>query len=120
MMPSVAKIKFIKTNVNFRYHTKDVSDQVSYIRVTKSKVTQVQIPVPKWEKTKKSEKRLSGLQNGAIRGLQIEAGFRDYKSRQDGLQIGAKRFQIGVEITSQCKRDFKSGQGLQIGAKQLQ
>ena len=30
-----------------------------------------------------------GLQNGAIRRLQIGAGFRDYKSGQNGLQIGA-------------------------------
>ena len=29
-----------------------------------------------------------GLQNGAIRGLQIRAGFRDYKSGQERLQIG--------------------------------
>ena len=47
------------------------------------------------------------LQNGAIRGLQI-----------DGLQIGAA---LGIsnrdkKITNQG-RDFKSGQGLQIGAE---
>ena len=29
-----------------------------------------------------------GLQNGAIRGLQIWAGFIDYKSGLQGLQIG--------------------------------
>ena len=29
------------------------------------------------------------LLNGAIRGLQIGAGFRDYKLGQEGLQIGA-------------------------------
>ena len=40
------------------------------------------------EKTKKWEK-FSVLQNGAIRGLQIGAGFRDCKSGQEGLQIGA-------------------------------
>ena len=38
---------------------------------------------------RKNGKNFSGLQNGAIRGLQIGAGFRDYISRQDGLQIGA-------------------------------
>ena len=27
---------------------------------------------------------IMGLQNGAIRGLQIGAGFRDYKSGQEG------------------------------------
>ena len=38
---------------------------------------------------KKVGKKLSGLQNGAIRELQIGAGFRDCKSGQEGLQIGA-------------------------------
>ena len=37
-----------------------------------------------------------------------------------GFEIGAKRFQIGAEITNGGKRDFKSGQGLQIGAEQPQ
>ena len=46
------------------------------------------------------------------------AGFRDYKSRQEGFQIGAKRLQIGTGISNRGKRDFKSGQGLQIGAEQ--
>ena len=48
----------------------------------------VQIPVPKWSKMKKWE-NVSRLQNGAIRGLQIGAGFRDYNSGQEALQIGA-------------------------------
>ena len=38
-------------------------------------------------KTKKCEK-FSGLQNGAMKGLQIGTGFRDYKLGQEGLQIG--------------------------------
>ena len=85
------------------------------------KVIHVQIPVPKWEKTKKW-KKFSGLQNGAMRGLQIGAGFRDYKSGQEGLQIGTALgiSNRGKEITNRGKRDFKSGQGLQIGAEQLQ
>ena len=85
------------------------------------KVIHVQIPVPKWEKTKKWEK-FSGLQNGAMRGLQIGAGFRDYKSGQEGLQIGAALgiSNRGKETTNRGRRDFKSGQGLQIGAEQLQ
>ena len=40
-------------------------------------------------KKQKSRKRFSGLQNVAVRGIQIGAGFRDYKSGQEGLQIGA-------------------------------
>ena len=59
-----------------------------------------------------------GLQNGAIRGVQIGAGFRYYKLGQKGLQIGAKRFQIGAEITYWGKRDYKFGQGLQTCAEQ--
>ena len=35
------------------------------------------------------------------------------------FQIGANRFQFGTEITNRGKRDFKSGQGLQIGAEDL-
>ena len=92
------------------------------IRIMKSKVIYVQIPVSKWEKTKKWEKKF-GLHNGAIRGLHIGVGFRDYRSRQEGVQIGA-----ALEISSRGKkitnRDFKSGQGdfksgqrLQIGAR---
>ena len=82
------------------------------IRITKSKVIHAQIPVPKWEK-RKSRKKFSGLQNGAIRGLQIRAGFRDYKSWQEGLQIGAA-------ISNRRKKDYKSGQGFQIRAKRFQ
>ena len=88
-----------------------------HIRITKSKVIYVQIPVPKWEKTKKWEK-FSGLQKETMRGLQIGAGFRDYRSEQEGLQIGAALgiSSRGKEITN-WDRDFKSGQGLQIGAE---
>ena len=38
---------------------------------------------------RKSGKIFSVLQNGAIRRLQIGTDFRDYKSEQEGLQIGA-------------------------------
>ena len=44
-------------------------------------------------------------------------GQKDCKSGQ-GIQIGAKRFQIETEITNRGKRDYKPGQGLQIGAEQ--
>ena len=63
----------------------------------------------------------------------LGAGFRDSKSGQKGLkygqvkgfQIAAKRLQIGVgtfwdkEISNRGKRDFKLGQGLQIGGEQV-
>ena len=67
--------------------------------------------VGKWEK-------IYGLQNGAITGLQIRAGFRNCKSGQERLQIGAA---LGISIRgkeiSNQGRDYKSGQeGFQIGA----
>ena len=73
-------------------------------------------------KKRKSGKKNSGLQNGTIRGLQIGAGFRDYKFGQERLQIWAA-FWIsnrGKKITNQGRdfklgqRDFKSKQALQI------
>ena len=60
-----------------------------HIRIVKSKVIHVQIPVPKWEKTKKWEKILWVTKRG------------------------------NKGITNRGKSDFKSGQGLPIGAKQL-
>ena len=57
----------------------------------------IQNPCP----VEKSGKKISGLPNGTIRGLQIGAreittwgSFRDFKSGQ-GFQIRTKRFQIG-------------------------
>ena len=46
-----------------------------------------------------------------MRVLQIGAGFRDYKSRQDGLQIGAALgiSNRGKEISNR-RRDYKSVQ----------
>ena len=95
-----------------------------HIRITKSKVINVQIPVPKWEKTKKWGK-FSGLQNGAMRRLQTGVGFRDYKSGKEGLQIGATLgiSNWGKEITNRGRdfklgqRDFKSGLRLLSGAR---
>ena len=80
MMSSVAKVTFIKTKVIFRYCIKGVSNQVSSNSDHKIKSYS-------WKK-RKSEKKFSGLQNGAIRGLQIGAVFRDYESGQEELQTG--------------------------------
>ena len=57
-----------------------------------------------------------GLDNEAIRGLQIGAGFRNYKSGQEGLQIGISNWD--KKISNRGKRDYKPGQGLQIGPEQ--
>ena len=78
-------------------------------------------------KNKKVGKYFSGLQNGAIKGLQFGASFRDYKSGQEGLQIGAAlgMSNRGKKITNwgrdlkSGQRDFKSGQRLQIAVKRI-
>ena len=54
------------------------------------------------------------ITNGARRGLQIGAGFRTYKLRREGLQIGQlKGFQIGA------KRLQIGAKGFQIGAREI-
>ena len=79
-----------------------------HIRITKSKVIHVQIPVPKWEKNEKVGK---DFLDGAIKGLQIGVSFRDYRSGQEGVQIGAalRISSRGKKITNRG-RDFKSVQ----------
>ena len=54
-------------------------------------------------------KKISGLQNRTIRGVQTGAGFRDFKSGGQGLQIGAALgiSNRGEKITNR-DRDFKS------------
>ena len=96
-MSSVARVKFIKTKVIFGYQTKGVSNQVSSSD-HEIKSYSCSNSSTKMGKTKKWEK-ISGLQNGAIRGLQIEAalGISNWAKR---LQIGAKRFQIEAGITN--------------------
>ena len=76
-------------------------------------------------KKRKSWKNFLG--NGAIRVLQIRTGFRDYKSGQEGLQIGAALgiSNRGKKITNRGRnfksgqRDLKSRQILQIGAGRI-
>ena len=117
MMLLLAGVKFIKTIYIFRYHTKDVSNQVSSYSDLESKSYFVQITVPKWEKTKKWEKmfwitkrgykrianrgRFWGLQIGA-RGVTNWGIFRDFKSRQKDYKSG-QRLQIGAGITNWCR-----------------
>ena len=67
-MSSVARVKFIKTKVVFRYSLLPKVPQTKFhhIRVNISKFIHVQIPIPNWQK-------FSRLQNGAMRGLEIGA-----------------------------------------------
>ena len=74
MTLSVARVK---SNVIFSQHTKGVL-KFHKIRITKSKFIHIQIQVPQGKKLN-SGKKFPGLQNGSIKGLQIEAGFSDYK-----------------------------------------
>ena len=103
--------------MNFHYH--------AFKYLFQSKKMYLNIPFYltnfKIEDYKTGQKR---LQIGAALGLQIGAR-KDYKSGQlKRLQIGAKRLQNGTGITNRGKRitnwgrDYKSGQGLQIGAAQ--
>ena len=71
-----------------------------HIRITKSKVIHVQIPVPKWEKrksgktfwiTKRDNERITNRNN-----------FRDFNTRQKDYRLG-QNFKPG-------QRDFKMGQ----------
>ena len=120
MMSSVGRVKFLKTKVIFRYHTKGVSNQVSLNSDHEIESYSCSNFSTKMGKTKKSEK-FSGLHSGAIKRLQIGAGFRDYKSRQEGLQIWAALgiSNRGKKITNQS-RNFKLGkEGFQIGAGKI-
>ena len=79
MMLSVASANLIKTKVILTYHTKDVSNQASLnldheIKSYSSSNSSIKIEINK--------KREKIFQNGAIRGLQIRAGFKDFKSVQ--------------------------------------
>ena len=124
MMPSVAWVKFIKSRSYLGIIPKAFETKFRQIRITKSKVIHVQIPVSKWEKTKKWEK-IFGLHNEAISALYIGTGFRDYRPRQEGVQIVAalKISNRGKKITNRSwdfksgQSGFKSGQRLQIGAE---
>ena len=121
IISSVARVKFIKNKVIFRYHTKGVSNQASSNSVREIKSYSFSISSTKMG----SGTKFSGLQNGAIRGLQIGPDFRDHKSGKEGLKIGVALgiSNRGENITNRGKevsnrgRDYKSGQeGFQIGA----
>ena len=53
MMPSVAKVKFIKIKVILGIIKKASQTKFHQIRITKLKVIHVQVPAPRREKTKK-------------------------------------------------------------------
>ena len=56
---------------------------------------------------RKNEKRIFRVQNGAIRGLKIRAGFWDFKSGQERLQIGT-----ALGISNRGKKITNRGRGI--------
>ena len=104
MMPSVTRGKFITTKFNFTSYTKDISNQVSSNLDHEIKRYSCSNSNSKMEKKRKSGKKISGLQNGVIKRLQMGAYFRVYKSGQKRLQIGS-----AVGILNRV-RDYKSVQ----------
>ena len=78
-MSSVARVKFIKTKIIFRYHTKGISNQVSSNSDHEIKI-HIQIPLPKWEKRKKWENVFWVTKRGN-KGI-TNRGKRDYKEGQ--------------------------------------
>ena len=104
MMPSVTRGKFITTKFNFTSYTKDISNQVSSNLDHEIKRYSCSNSNNKMGKKRKSGKKISGLQNGVIKRLQMGAYFRVYKSGQKRLQIGS-----AVGILNRV-RDYKSVQ----------
>ena len=117
MLPSLARVKFIKTKVIFRYHTKGVSNQVSSnwdhaiksyscsnvsTKMRKNETMGKIFWVTKWDN--------KGITNrGGIQRLEIEAKGITNRGSSNGFQIGAKGFQI-VAGTTNRGRDYKSAQ----------
>ena len=93
MMPSAARVKFIKTKVTFRYHTKGVSNQVSSNSDHKIKSYACSNSSNKMGKKMKSRKNISGLQNG--RGSKgITNCRRDYKSMENNWFVVILRISV--------------------------
>ena len=61
-------------------------------------------------KRRKCGKTIFGFQIGAIRGLQIGAGFRYYKSLQKELQVEAaykRQKELHKELQMESSREYK-------------
>ena len=134
MMPSVARVKFIKTKVIFMYHTKGISNQVS------SKSThRIKYYLCSSSSTKMGKNCQKWVTKRGNKGITNRAALRDCRSGQEWLQIlvalrisnqgnkitnrgrkfeSGQGLQIGVRGISNQARDFKSEQGLQIGREQ--
>ena len=108
MTQPMASVKFIKAKVIFSYHTKGVSNQVLSYSDHEVKFF-FQIPVSKWEKTKKWNsvfwvtKRGNKVMANLGRVYRLHIGAKR-------LQIRAKIFRIGTRGISNRSRDYKSVQ----------
>ena len=89
MISSLARVKFIKTKVIFRYHTKGVSKQVSSNSDIEIKSYSCSNSNAKMGKSEKKWDNIFWIRKRGNKGITNRAGFRDYKSGQEGLQIGA-------------------------------
>ena len=94
-MSSVARVKFIKSKVIFRYHTKGVSNQVSSNSDHEIKSYSCSISITEMEKNEKVGK-IFWIPNGDYKLRQVlgitNRGKKDYKQwKLYGFQIVAKR-----------------------------
>ena len=105
MMSAVARVKFIKTKVIFRHHTKGVSNQVSSNSNHEIKSYSYLNSGTKMGKNEKNGKMLLGYKKMGNKGVTNRGSFKDFKSGQR-FHVGEKRFQIRAEITNRGKRDF--------------
>ena len=111
MMSSVATVKVIKTKVTFRYHTKGVSNQVSWNSDREIKNYSCSSSCTKIRKNEKWEKNfwVTKRDNNGI----TYWGKRDYKQRQlQEFQIETKRLQIKARgISNRWRTQGTLGKG---------
>ena len=113
MMSSVARVKYIKTEVILRYLRhfkipKAFQTKFHQIRITKSNSSAEIGKTIRWEK-------IFVLQNRPISALQIGGSFTIDKSDQEALQVGSYRhFKWRQNDYKSGQQDYKLGQRLQI------
>ena len=113
MMSSVASFKLIKRKFIFRYPTKGISNQVSLNSDRNFNSYSCSNSSTKMGQNENVGKKISGLQNEAIRGLQIGSCFRDYKLRQRDYKQGQLQgFQLGQKDYKSAQEGFQNGAGI--------
>ena len=119
----------MKTKVFLGIIPESSQSKFDQIRITKLKVIHAQIPVPKWEKTKKGKTFLGyktgnqGITNrGRSQGLQIVArgitnrgSFWDFKSKQKEYKSGPRNFESGQRLQIGARGILNQGRGYNLG-----